>query len=93
MWLPKPDAVFIGGSGPELPAILDCVSERGSGIRVVVSAVSLKTSALCTMKLSGDGFTAFDAAQIAVSRIKRVGNAQIWQARNPVTIFSALTRG
>lgn len=91
--LPKPDAVFIGGSGPELPAILDCVSERGSGIRVVVSAVSLKTSALCTMKLSGDGFTAFDAAQIAVSRIKRVGNAQIWQARNPVTIFSALTRG
>lgn len=91
--LPKPDAVFIGGGGPELPAILDCVSERGSGIRVVVSAVSLKTSALCTMKLSGDGFTAFDAAQIAVSRIKRVGNAQIWQARNPVTIFSALTRG
>ena len=91
--LQKPDAVFIGGGGPELPAILDCVSERGSGIRVVVSAVSLKTSALCTMKLSGDGFTAFDAAQIAVSRIKRVGNAQIWQARNPVTIFSALTRG
>ncbi|KEJ91176.1 precorrin-6y C5,15-methyltransferase (decarboxylating) subunit CbiE [Synergistes jonesii] len=91
--LPKPDAVFIGGGGPELPAILDCVSERGSGIRVVVSAVSLKTSALCTVKLSEDGFTAFDAAQIAVSRIKRVGNAQIWQARNPVTIFSALTRG
>ncbi|MDY2984431.1 MAG: precorrin-6y C5,15-methyltransferase (decarboxylating) subunit CbiE [Synergistes jonesii] len=91
--LPKPDAVFIGGSGPELPAILDCVSERGSGIRVVVSAVSLKTSALCTMKLSGNRFAAFDAAQIAVSRIKRVGNAQIWQARNPVTIFSALTRG
>ncbi|MFR5879632.1 MAG: precorrin-6Y C5,15-methyltransferase (decarboxylating) subunit CbiT [Cloacibacillus evryensis] len=90
--LPDPDVVFIGGSGPELPAILERTAARGAGIRVVVSAVSLKTIALCTEALAGDKFENFDAAQVAVSRMKTVGKTQIWQAQNPVVIFSATTR-
>lgn len=90
--LPDPDVVFIGGSGPELPAILERTAARGAGIRVVVSAVSLKTIALCTEVLAGDKFENFDAAQVAVSRMKTVGKTQIWQAQNPVVIFSATTR-
>ena len=89
--LPAPDAVFIGGSGKELPAILERVASAGAGIRVAVSSVSIKTASICSSVLCGDGFTAFDAAQISVSRVKKAGNAQIWQARNPVTLFSALT--
>ncbi|MBQ9881430.1 MAG: bifunctional cobalt-precorrin-7 (C(5))-methyltransferase/cobalt-precorrin-6B (C(15))-methyltransferase, partial [Synergistes sp.] len=89
--LPAPDAVFIGGSGKELPAILERVASAGAGIRVVVSSVSIKTASICSSVLCGDGFSAFDAAQISVSRVKKAGNAQIWQARNPVTLFSALT--
>ncbi|MCR5335165.1 MAG: precorrin-6y C5,15-methyltransferase (decarboxylating) subunit CbiE, partial [Synergistes sp.] len=34
--LPAPDAVFIGGSGKELPAILERVASAGAGIRVAV---------------------------------------------------------
>ena len=90
--LPDPDVVFIGGSGPELSAILERIASRGAGIRVVVSAVSLKTAALCTQELAGEKFADFDAAQVAVSRIKTVGQTQIWQAQNPVVIFSAVTR-
>ena len=90
--LPDPDVVFIGGSGPELPAILERTAARGAGIRVVVSAVSLKTIVLCTEVLAGDKFENFDAAQVAVSRMKTVGKTQIWQAQNPVVIFSATTR-
>ena len=90
--LPDPDVIFIGGSGPELPAILERTAARGAGIRVVVSAVSLKTIALCTEVLAGDKFENFDAAQVAVSRMKTVGKTQIWQAQNPVVIFSATTR-
>ncbi len=89
--LPAPDAVFIGGSGKELPAILERVASAGAGIRVAVSSVSIKTASICSSVLCGDGFSAFDAAQISVSRVKKAGNAQIWQARNPVTLFSALT--
>ena len=90
--LPDPDVIFIGGSGPELPAILERTAARGAGIRVVVSAVSLKTIVLCTEVLAGDKFENFDAAQVAVSRMKTVGKTQIWQAQNPVVIFSATTR-
>ncbi len=89
--LPAPDAVFVGGSGPELPMIFERVAAHGAGIRLVVSAVSLKTIALCTQELTGEKFTGFDAAQVAVSRIKTVGKTQIWQAQNPVVIFSAVT--
>ena len=89
--LPDPDAVFVGGSGPELPMIFEQIAARGAGIRLVVSAVSLKTIALCTQELAGEKFTGFDAAQVAVSRIKTVGKTQIWQAQNPVVIFSAVT--
>ena len=89
--LPAPDAVFVGGSGPELPMIFERIAARGAGIRLVVSAVSLKTIALCTQELAGEKFTGFDAAQVAVSRIKTVGKTQIWQAQNPVVIFSAVT--
>ena len=91
--LPAPDAVFIGGSGRELPEIIDRIAALGPGIRVVASSVSLKTASICTAALSGDRFSDFDASQISVSRVKYAGSAQIWQARNPVTIFSAVTRG
>ncbi len=91
--LPDPDIVFIGGSGQELSAILKKITLlKSGGIRVIVSAVSLKTIALCTQELSGHKFTDFDAVQIAVSRIKTVGETQIWQAQNPVIVFSAMTR-
>ena len=77
--------------GPELPMIFEQIAARGAGIRLVVSAVSLKTIVLCTQELAGENFTGFDAAQVAVSRIKTVGKTQIWQAQNPVVIFSAVT--
>ncbi|MDD4159668.1 MAG: precorrin-6y C5,15-methyltransferase (decarboxylating) subunit CbiE [Synergistaceae bacterium] len=90
--LPDPDVVFIGGSGPELSGILKKISCIAPDIRIVVSAVSLKTIALCTDNLLKESFADFDAVQLAVSRIKTVGKTQIWQAQNPVVIFSAKTR-
>lgn len=91
--LPLPDAVFIGGSGSELPSLLKKISELGPGIRVAVSAVSLKTIAVCTETLDGPGFEDFDAAQVSVSRLKTVGKTKIWSAQNPVCIFTARTAG
>lgn len=91
--LPKPDVVFIGGSGGELAAVLEEVRRRGGGIRVVVSAVALHTAAACVELLDAAEFRDFEAAQVAVSRIKTIGRTKIWSPLNPVSIFSAVTAG
>ena len=40
---PVPDCVFIGGSGGKLPDIMSVLTQKGSGIRYVINAVSLET--------------------------------------------------
>ncbi len=90
--LPRPTHVFIGGGGAELPEILKFLPSLGCGIRVVVSAVSLGTSAIASGILSGGNFTDFDAVTVSVSRAKKVRGSYIMSAQNPVTIFSAVTK-
>ncbi|MGI6075687.1 MAG: precorrin-6y C5,15-methyltransferase (decarboxylating) subunit CbiE [Pyramidobacter sp.] len=89
--LPRPTHVFVGGSGAELPELLKTVAALGGNIRVVVSAVSLKTFAAAAEILSGPMFTDFDAVQTSVSRAKRIGSTLIMAAQNSVTIFTGLT--
>lgn len=89
--LPRPTHVFVGGSGPELPQLLNALAALGEKIRVVVSAVSLKTLAAAADILSGPQFTDFDAVQTAVSRTKPIGGTLIMAAQNSVTIFTGLT--
>ncbi|MGN0838172.1 MAG: precorrin-6y C5,15-methyltransferase (decarboxylating) subunit CbiE [Pyramidobacter sp.] len=89
--LPQPTHVFIGGSGPELPRLLKSVSALGGGIRIAVSAVSLKTWTAAAEILSGAEFTDFDAIQVSVSRAKKIGSTLIMAAQNSVTLFTAVT--
>lgn len=89
--LPAPTHVFIGGSGGELRAILARVADIG-GVRVVVSAVSLRTLGEACAAMEGEGFSGFEAVQLAVSRSKALGDSRIMAAQNPVTICSAWTR-
>ncbi len=89
--LPRPTHVFIGGSGDELEELLQAVRTLGSGIKVVVSCVTLKTYTKAFMILNGAGYANFDAVQISVSRAKKLGTSIIMAAQNPITIMSALT--
>lgn len=90
-WLPAPTHVFIGGSGGELRAILARVAAI-AGVRVVVSAVSLRTLGEACAAMEGEDFSVFEAVQLAVSRSKVLGDSRIMAAQNPVTICSAWTR-
>lgn len=90
--LPRPTHVFVGGSGDELPSLLGRLSEIG-GARVVVSAVTLKTFRIASEILSGGKFSDFDAVQINVSKMKKLGGSEVMAAQNPVAIFSAVARG
>lgn len=90
--LPAPTHIFIGGSDGELRELLARAAGFGSGVRVVVSAVSLRTLGEACKAMEGEDFSRFEAVQLAVSRSKALGNSRIMAAQNPVTICSAWTR-
>ena len=85
--LPKPDAVFVGGSGGHLSEILRAVHEANPSARVCVSAIALETLSLGVNTLTELGY-AVNVTQIAVSRAKPAGALHLLTAQNPVFLIS-----
>ena len=84
---PKPDAVFVGGSGGELPEILEAVRCANPQARVCVSAISLETLHTAMELLEGAEVT-----QISVSRSKHVGQLHLLLAQNPVFLVTGVVK-
>lgn len=80
---PKPDAVFIGGSGGELPGILQAVRRANPEARVCVSAISLETLHAAMAELRDPEVT-----QISVSRSRPAGQLHLLLAQNPVFLIT-----
>lgn len=87
--LPVPTHVFIGGSGKELPMLLEQISKLPAGVRIVISAVALKTVTAAYETLTHPPFENFDAYTVAVTRGKHLASTYVMTAQNPVTVFSA----
>ncbi len=87
--LPAPTHVFIGGSGGELPELINALAALNRRIRLVVASVTLETQALALALLKGSAFSELDAATISVSAAKRAREHHIMAGQNPVTLFSA----
>ncbi|MDR3557722.1 MAG: precorrin-6y C5,15-methyltransferase (decarboxylating) subunit CbiE [Syntrophobacteraceae bacterium] len=87
--LPSPHRVFIGGSGADLGAILDTVSQRllPDGI-VVQTAVLLQTLERSTAFWKNQGFEV-SIVQLQVNRSVPTGKELRLEALNPVFILSA----
>ncbi|OEF97996.1 precorrin-6Y C5,15-methyltransferase (decarboxylating) subunit CbiT [Desulfuribacillus alkaliarsenatis] len=87
--LPVADRIFIGGSGGNLEQILRvCDSKLTTGGRIVLNSVTLNTATDAYKILEELGYE-IEVTQVAISYIVSRGNAQMWQARNPVTIIAA----
>ena len=86
--LDTPDAVFIGGSAGKLAEILMSVHMKGSGIRYVITSVSLETSGALNSFIEEQGIDDADIIQMQVSDIRTVGSHHMMQAQNPVMICS-----
>ncbi len=86
--LPAPDAVFIGGSGGELPEIINMVLRKNPLACIVITAVTLETvqTALTAFK---DAKLEPEIVQISTARAKKVGELHLMEAQNPVTILVA----
>lgn len=89
--LPRPDAVFVGGSGGQLPQILRGIHTANPSARICVSAIALETlSAAC------EGLRELDyqieVTQISVSRGKAAGELHLLFAQNPVFLITGVAK-
>ncbi len=85
--LPSADAVFIGGSGGDMPEIFDCIIAKNPSVRIVVNAIALESvhTALSAFAAHGIGP---EVVQLGVSKTKPVDGLHPLIANNPVFIIS-----
>jgi precorrin-6Y C5,15-methyltransferase (decarboxylating) len=80
--LPDPDAVFVGGGGSDLAAVLATVLARAPRA-VVVALATLERVAPATAALAGAGL-AVDSVMLQAARLRPLGDATGLAAANPV---------
>ncbi len=86
--LPAPDAVFIGGSGGCLHAVLKALQAKNPRVRVVVSAVSLETLEEARRSMAACGFADSEVCQLASARGRLTGGYTMLAANNPVFLIT-----
>ena len=88
--LPLADAVLIGGSGGHFASILDCVAGKmREGGRLVLNCITVQTLAAALDYLHAhEAVYRYEAVQVQVSRLRRVGPYDMADAQNPVYIIT-----
>ena len=89
--LPELDVALIGGSGRKLSDILDIIGERlRLNGRSVANAITMQTVAACLdyFHTHADRYT-YEAIQVQISRLERVGPYDMAKALNPIYIITA----
>lgn len=85
--LPAPDAVFVGGGGRDLSAILSHVGKSlRPGGKAVVNAISPNTAHAAFEFLRQNGFEDNEMVLVSVAKAKSLGTAEMLKAFNPVFI-------
>ena len=92
-YFPDPDRVFIGGSGDDLPVILDAAAKRlrPEG-RIVLTAVTLETLERARRFFGGVPFDT-TITQLQAARSAPIGQSIRLEALNPVFIITARKKG
>jgi precorrin-6B C5,15-methyltransferase / cobalt-precorrin-6B C5,C15-methyltransferase len=86
---PDPQAVFIGGSGGELAALIELSLQRLlPGGRLVMNFVTLENLAAATAALAAAG-AEWDVVQLSAARSQPILDMHRMAAQNPVWIVSA----
>ena len=89
--LPRPDAVFVGGSNGRLEDILDAAYTANPNVRLCVSAILLQTLALAMGWMETRGLNC-EVTQVAVSRTRKLGDHSLLMAQNPVFLVTGTCR-
>ena len=86
--LPKPDAVFIGGSKGELPAIMETVLAANPAARLCVAAIALETLSTA-LEVCKKMDLETEITQIAVNHARSAGELHLLVANNPIFLITA----
>lgn len=89
--LPRPDAVFVGGSSGNLAGILDAALVANPELRLCVSAIALQTLGQAVAWMDEHGLNP-EVTQIAVSRTRKAGKLHLLMANNPVFLVVGTQR-
>ena len=90
--LPDPDAVFVGGSGGLLDAILEAVAKRlVPGGRVVLNCITLENFARGWEKLRELGLEP-EATSVQLAHSRPLGRLHSLEPENPIFILRAVKR-
>ncbi len=81
-----PDAVFIGGSGGNLSAILTALKGYKKPIRVVITAITLETISEILKLKKDPEVRSLEILQITAGRAETVGDYSLMKTENTVTI-------
>ena len=89
--LPALDVALIGGSGRKLADILDIIGARlRPAGRIVANAITMQTVAACLDYFHAHAeHYAYEAIQVQISRLERVGPYDMAKALNPIYIITA----
>ncbi|HEY6759419.1 MAG TPA: precorrin-6y C5,15-methyltransferase (decarboxylating) subunit CbiE [Baekduia sp.] len=83
--LPEPDAVFVGGGGEELEAIVDCCAALPTVRRVVVTLALVERAGPVLERLAAGGFAA-EGTLVSASRLAPLAGGHRLAATNPVFV-------
>jgi len=87
--LPRPQRIFIGGSGGALlPVLRACCRALLPAGRMVINAATLETVDMAVAYFRKRGWPA-DVTLLNISRMKRVGSQNRFEALNPVFVIVA----
>ena len=88
--LPDPDAVFVGGGGRHIGAIIKRLKKSALPVRLVMTAVTLETQSLAFDALRDEAD--FHATDITVSESTGIGSMTGMKHENTVRIFSCIIK-
>ncbi|WP_287450550.1 precorrin-6Y C5,15-methyltransferase (decarboxylating) subunit CbiT [Anaerovibrio sp.] len=87
--LPMLDAAIIGGSGSNLPSILDSIDKKlNTGGRIVMNCITIQTIAQCLEYMRKREDYTYEAVQVQVSQLEQVGRYDMAKANNPIYIVT-----
>ncbi|MFA5571608.1 MAG: precorrin-6Y C5,15-methyltransferase (decarboxylating) subunit CbiT [Crenarchaeota archaeon] len=88
--LPNADAIFIGGGGVSLRAIIQTAHYKLKPTgRIVINTILLETTTTAIAELKALGYRDIDIANISVAKGKQINSGTMMMARNPITVISA----
>ena len=89
--LPRPDAVFVGGSGGHLGEILEAIHAANPAARICVSAITIESLHNSYIALRELGFET-EVTQLSVSRSRPAGGLTLMLAQNPVWLITGYAK-